>query len=156
MFISNPSDEFPIPDGLDHPGNRHWRSVELTLHAPWFILSVEQDQGVDEVRFVHTILVAFEQDLLKLIELHGAQAIRAVVCMLPGWMTGEHTWTSREVSEVWSNELANGYSFVELCDFDGALFDAGVRHAGRVDIVQRQLALKCERPPQDHSCQGRC
>ena len=41
MFVSQPQYEFPFPPDLEQPGSQHWRMVELTLHAPWFLLTVE-------------------------------------------------------------------------------------------------------------------
>lgn len=45
MFTTYPPYEFPIPPGLAHPDARYWRVVELSLHAPWFLLSVEVPDG---------------------------------------------------------------------------------------------------------------
>ena len=64
MFVSQPQYEFPFPPALEQPGSQHWRMVELTLHAPWFLLSVEiVDYEFPDCSMTRTLCIAWDNDL---------------------------------------------------------------------------------------------
>ena len=68
MFVSQPEYEFPFPPDLAHPGCQHWRVVELTLHAPWFLVSVEiVDPELPDCTVTRTLCIAWDSDLAELL-----------------------------------------------------------------------------------------
>lgn len=155
MFVSQPQYEFPFPPALEQPGAQHWRMVELTLHAPWFLLSVEiVDPNEPEHRMTRTLCIAWEHDLADAIRSLDAARVKGIVCMMPAWQSATGQWSSREISEVWLCRSASGQHVV-LCDVEGQKFDCGLipEHA---EPVQQELLLQLkpkrpatrQRPPQ--------
>ena len=99
MFVTEPSHEFSFPVSLGVSDSRHWRMVEVSLHAPWFVLTVEAKDG--EMCFKRTACIAWDTDLVDaLASLVDTRAV-ALLCMTPGWCSPTGQWSAREVREVW-------------------------------------------------------
>ena len=107
MFITESDHEFVLPTGLTESGARHWRMLRLSLHAPWFVLSVEVQD--DEVSFTRSLCIAWDTDLVDFLESLGddAKAV-ALLCMTPGWSSPTGQWSAREVREVWTARACDG------------------------------------------------
>lgn len=142
MFTTYPPYEFPIPPGLAHPDARYWRVVELSLHAPWFLLSVEVPDGEAGMSFVRTMIFGWESDLISFIPTVDAGEIKGLVCMVPGWKAPCGQWTSREVREVWLASAGDGHQFLQLIDADGQALDVGLPTEPDTAVSDRQLLLK--------------
>ncbi len=98
MFVTEPSHEFSFPVSLGVSDSRHWRMVEVSLHAPWFVLTVEAKDG--EMCFKRTACIAWDTDLVDaLASLVDTRAV-ALLCMTPGWCSPTGQWSAREVREV--------------------------------------------------------
>ncbi|MDG0856194.1 hypothetical protein [Roseateles puraquae] len=143
MFVSQPEFEFPFPPGLTHPGSQHWRVVELTLHAPWFLLSVEIADGEHpDCRITRTLCIAWDTDLAELVSTMEPNRVKGIVCMMPAWQSATGQWTSREISEVWRCRSATGHS-IALVDTAGERFDGGMV-SDHEQPIERDLVLRIE------------
>ncbi|KAK6025022.1 hypothetical protein OSTOST_09089 [Ostertagia ostertagi] len=141
MFVSQPQYEFPFPPGLEQPGSQHWRMVELTLHAPWFLLSVEVlDADIRDCSMTRTICIAWDYDLAEVLRGLDADCILGIVCMMPAWASPNGQWSSREVREVWMCTSDAGQS-VLLLDAAGQEFDCGLVPE-HVEPIKKDLAAQ--------------
>jgi hypothetical protein len=139
MFVSQPEYEFPFPPDLAHPGSQHWRVVELTLHAPWFLVSVEiVDPDHPDCSMTRTLCVAWDSDLVELLGTLEPERVKGIVCMMPAWQSATGQWTSREIREVWRCRSAAGHSVV-LADTAGEMFDCGMVPEHEAPIEQELL-----------------
>jgi hypothetical protein len=135
MFVSQQRYEFPFPAGLEEPGAKHWRMMELTLHAPWFLLSAEVvDPEGRQPSHTRTVCIAWEHDLADVLRSLDVGRVTGVVCMMPAWRSANGQWSSREVREVWLHSSPGG-EHVELIDTAGEKFDCGLipDHVGAVE-----------------------
>ena len=141
MFVSQPQYEFPFPPALEQPGSQHWRMVELTLHAPWFLLSVEVvDAEIHDCSMTRTICIAWDYDLAEVLRGLDPDLVRGIVCMMPSWQSETGQWASREIHEVWLCKSASGERVV-LGDAAGQEFDCGVLPEHELPL-QRELLLR--------------
>lgn len=146
MFVSHPAYEFPIPPALEEPGSQHWRIMELSLHAPWFLLSVEVvDPDVPDLGITRTLCIAWEYDLAEVLRPIDADRVKGIVCMMPAWQSPTGQWWSREIREVWIYSSAGG-KHVVLADTTGKKFDCGLipEHVGD---VKTELLLRVDPKP---------
>lgn len=142
MFLSLPQYEFPMPEGLGAPGSRHWRAVEMTLHMPWFLLTVEHVAEEDEeVRLSYTLCIAWETDLADAIKTLDTTRVLGLVAMMPAWASPTGQWSSRQITEVWLSSNDDG-TFVTLSDVSGERFDAGIRGEPAPDVSEGELILR--------------
>lgn len=126
MFVSKPQYEFTFPPALEQPGSQHWRMVELTLHAPWFLLSVDVvDAEIRDCSMTRTVCIAWDYDLAEVLRGLDPDLVRGIVCMMPAWASPNGQWSSREVREVWMCSSPAGQS-VLLLDAAGQEFDCGL------------------------------
>lgn len=141
MFVSLPQHEFPFPHELEQPGSKHWRMVELTMYAPWFLLSAEIfDLEIPDVSMIRTMCIAWDQDLVDLLQGLDADRVTGIVCMMPAWASPNGSWSSREVREVWACSSATGQS-VLLLDAAGQEFDSGLVPE-HVEPIKKELVLR--------------
>ena len=136
MFVSHPEYEFPIPPALGEPGSQHWRMMELSLHAPWFLLSVEVvDPDVPDLGIMRTLCIAWEHDLAEVLRPLEAKRVKGIVCMMPAWQSPTSQGWSREIREVWIYRSPGG-AHVVLADTTGEKFDCGLmpEHVGDVKM----------------------
>lgn len=146
MFVSHPEYEFPIPPALEEPGSQHWRMMELSLHAPWFLLSVEVvDPDVPDLGITRTLCIACEYDLAEVLRPIDADRVKGIVCMMPAWQSPTGQWWSREIREVWIYSSPGG-KHVVLADTSGEKFDCGLipEHVGDVNM---ELVLRVDPKP---------
>ncbi len=145
MFVSQPQYQFPFPPDLEEPGSQHWRMVELTLHAPWFLLSVEVfDVEIPDASMTRTMCIARDFDLAEVLRGLNAESVRGVVCMMPAWASPSGQWSSREVREVWLFSSPAGQS-VLLCDAAGQEIDCGLVPE-HVEPMKKELVLRVAPP----------
>ncbi|WP_444764479.1 hypothetical protein [Roseateles sp.] len=125
--------------------------MELTLHAPWFLLSVEVvDQDEPDLSIMRTLCIAWEYDLADVLRSLEAGRVKGIVCMMPAWQSPTGQWWSREIREVWAYSSTSG-KHVVLADTAGEKFDCGLipEHVGDVEM---ELLLRVDPKP---SGQGR-
>jgi len=143
MFVSHPEYEFPMPPALNDPGTQHWRMVELSLHAPWFLLSVEfVDPDEPNVSITRTWCIARDDDLADVLRPLDADRVKGIVCMMPAWQSPTGQWWSRVIREVWTHSSPAGKHTV-VVDAVGREFDCGLipQHVGD---VEKELVLRVE------------
>lgn len=146
MFASHSDFEFSAPPDPDRPGVRHWRMFELTLDAPWFLLSEESsDPNVAGLTRTQTLCIAWEYDLAEVLRSMDTSRVKALTCMWPAERPDEPRWASREVREVWLHSSALGRHVV-LGDSAGNHFDCGLvpEHVGKVKV---ELLLRLPTSP---------
>jgi hypothetical protein len=146
MFVSQPEFEFSFPPELAHPGSQHWRVVELTLHAPWFLVSVEiVDAEHPDCSMTRTLCIAWDTDLAELLSTMEPHQVKGIVCMMPAWQSPTGQWWAREVREVWLHSSRSGEHIV-LADTAGKEFDCGLipEHVG---AVEKELLLRVDPKP---------
>jgi hypothetical protein len=144
MFTTEPQDEFAFAKILSASATRHWRMVELAMHVPWFVLTVEVFDN--EASFKRTLCVAWDTDLVETIESLGAAKAIAVLCMVPGWCSANGQWSARVVSEVWRARTDSGDLVALFRDERG--FEFGDRRgvAQGQPLRDRHLVLKLDCP----------
>lgn len=141
MFVSQPHYEFPLPPDLEQPGSQHWRMVELTLHMPWFLLSLEVvDVEMPDCSMTRTLCIAWDTDLYEVLRALEADQVMGIVCMMPAWQSSNGQWSSREIREVWMHRSEAGQSVV-LSDANGQQFDCGLVPE-HVEPVDKELVLR--------------
>ena len=139
MLASQPEYEFPFPPNLAHPGSQHWRLVELTLHTPWFLVSMEVfDPDMPDCTMTRTLCVAWDSDLAELLGTVEPVWVTGIVCMMPAWQSPTGQWTSREIREVWRCRSAAGHSVV-LTDVAREQFDCGMAPDHQTPIEQELI-----------------
>lgn len=147
MFASHPQHESLIPPALTKPGVQHWRLMEVMLHAPWFLLTVDVVDEDSGISFAHTWCIAWEHDLANALDTMNPARIRGLVCMLPGWATPAGQWASREVREVWLTRTEDAEQYVSLLDAAGEEFDGGLRSVRPTKVAERRLLLQLPANP---------
>ena len=146
MFVSHPQYRFTFPPAFEHSGSEHWRMVELTLHVPWFLVSVEIiDADEPECRVTRTLCIAREHDLADVLRSVDVAGVKGIVCMMPAWQSATGQWTSREIREVWLRSSPAG-KHVVLCDTAGRRFECGVI-PGPTETVAMEFLLKVATVP---------
>ncbi len=131
MFITSQAFEFPVPRGLAQPGQRFWRSVAFSLHAPWFIVTVIERDENDEAAFIQDLLMASGADLDELLESDAGDSVVGVQYVEPPSYSASGSWRMRGVRKVRRapNSSTGGTSLVfedELGRFASPLEDAKV------------------------------
>jgi len=153
MFITFPSYAFPMPAGLVDPDAQHWRIMQLTLHAPWFLLSVEVKDPESDVTFVRTLCFTWVNDLVEFLPTIDPKSVKGLVCMAPGWKSATGTWTSHEVRQIWVATAADGRQ-IRLNGADGEVLDVGLgsdtcppeaEATLLLDVKRRRHALRTSR-----------
>ena len=142
VFVTEPSHEFSIPSGLGVSGSRHWRIVQLAVHAVWFVLTVEVTEG--SVSFKRTACIAWDTDLVELLQSLGDAKAVGLLCMTPGWCSPTGQWAAREVCEVWEARAGNDHRTVILRDSHGHEFGDRPRVTRQQAHTNRRLILRLE------------
>ena len=145
MFITEPDHEFFVPAGLGTSSARRWRLVRLSLQACWFVLTVEVPDG--EVRFTRTVCIAWDTDLVDVLESLGDATAIALLCMTPGWCSPTGQWSARAVDEVWIARTSDGDYAVVLRDKHGDEFGDQSRTDPQQALVDRRLILRLDSIP---------
>jgi hypothetical protein len=99
MFISQPSFELAVPNGLrSGPSERYWRMLTVVSPLPWYIATFE---SVDEGEtFMHSMFFCWESDLLSAIETMPATTLLSLQMVQPA--TGNSTaWSIRSIVRMW-------------------------------------------------------
>lgn len=142
MFVTHTEHEFPVPKGLADPGAQHWRLFELVLHLPWFLLTVTANPEEDEAMLTQTWCLAWERDLAHLLTTIDTSRVSGLICMMPGWTSKNHQWTSRAVREVWLVRTDDDSEFVQFIDHEGIAFEEHSKNKLSSNIVERRLLLR--------------
>lgn len=122
MFITFPPFELHPPAGVMVGDARRWRMMQIPLHVPWFMVSVEVFDPETNLGRVQTFCFAREVDLTTFLSTVEAEKVNGLVCMAPGWMSASGSWTSHSVRQVWLATTAAGTHLV-LSGLDGQILD---------------------------------
>jgi hypothetical protein len=152
MFVTEPVHEFSFPASLGSSDSRRWRMVQVSLHAPWFVLTVEVTDG--EVHLVRTACVAWDTDLIVALESLGDAKAAGLLCMVPGWCPPTGRWSARDVQEVWEARTCKDLRVVIFRDERGDEFgDRRGTQPGEV-LFNRRLIWRID-PSLDGGDSGR-
>lgn len=149
MFITERQDELSLATILSVSATQHWRMVELAMHIPWFVLTLEVFDG--EASFKRTLCIAWDTDLVEVIESLDEGKPVALLCMTPGWCSPGGQWSARTVSEVWHARTGSGDPVVLLRDRRGIEFGDRRGAAQEAPLRERRLVLKLDSPDTDRS-----
>ena len=116
----------------------------LALHVPWFILTIEVPDG--EVRRTATTCIAWDTELVAVLESLGNERAVGLLCMIPGWCSPTGRWAAREVDEVWELRTSRGRT-VRLRDRHGEEFGDTPPGQPQQQELARRLILKLDPPP---------
>lgn len=143
MFVTEPQDELSIFSALGTSDRRHWRLFQLSVHAQWFVLTVEVPEG--DVTLKRTACIAWDTDLAALLESLGRAKAVSLLCMTPGWCSSTGQWAARDVREVWTARNAAGDLLVLLRDEHGREFGDPSRLKSTDGLTDRRLVLRLGR-----------
>lgn len=94
MFLSEKRFAHHVPPAFLPPGAQGWRVVELSLHMPWFIVTM-RDHPEDCLR---ELMVAFEADLVAIVT-EAKTRIQAIHRVVPT-KQNRNRWSIEALSEV--------------------------------------------------------
>lgn len=120
MFVTEPEHELDMCSPLGDSSSRHWRVFKLTLQTIWFVLTVEVPDG--KMTQTRTVGVAWDTDLVDLLDAMGPARVVSLLCMTPGWCSVNGQWTAHSVHEVWVASSADTDQIVILRDEEGHEF----------------------------------
>jgi hypothetical protein len=146
MFVSHPKYEVFLPEGLIDPGSKHWRLIEISLHTPWFLLTLRELTEEREISLTRTWCIAWERDLAHILDTIDTDTVSGLICILPGRNARSRQWKSREIREVWLVRTEDAEERVRFLDLDGREFDAGLRSDPSSNVVDRRQLLKIGTP----------
>jgi hypothetical protein len=96
MFITKPEFQHHVPDALKlSPDSTYWAAVFLSTEAHWYLLSYRAGPDADTV----TVAVAWESDLLSILDVLGREAIVGVSRVSSSGAPGR--WSTQDIQEVW-------------------------------------------------------
>jgi len=98
MFAAPEQFAHSMPIGLAPPDYSYWRAVELTLRAPWYIVTLHVREG--DAWFQRDLLVSWASDLLDVIQPTDRVDVAAIQLMQP--VSGGKSWKSVSVNKVWT------------------------------------------------------
>lgn len=142
MFVSEDKFEFPVPLSSVDPGTTYWRAMSLSLHAPWFLLTFLVGSGDESLK--QTVCVAWDSDLIAMIEANPSLKPCGLAYMKPGWACRSGHWESREIRTIWRARDRDDRAVFIFVDAHGVEHSgSGERQAVTGD---RQLVLNVVRP----------
>ena len=142
MFTTEPRNE-SFASSLGTSGRRHWRLFGLTLNVPWFVLTVADPSR--EAPQSRTTCIAWDTDLVKVLESLGEEQVVGLLCMIPRSRSVAGRWTARAVYEVWELQTHTGTAVV-LRDEHGQEFGDGSTDFPLQEQSPRRLILKLDVP----------
>jgi len=140
MFVTEPQHELSIVSALGTSGRRHWRLFQLSLHAHWFVVTVEVPDG--DVVLKQTACVAWDTDLVALLDSLGQSRAVSLLCMTPGWSSPSGQWAARTVREVWTARNVTGDRVILLRDEHGSELGDPSSLKSSEALTDRQLILR--------------
>lgn len=99
MFITSAGFEQWMPEGLWEKGTKFWQVVQLSTAMPWYLLHLSVHDGRESC--VESFAVAWETALLALLKASPMPDVHALQMFVRA-RDGSASWTSREISEVWT------------------------------------------------------
>lgn len=98
MFMTVPSFEQQVPQGLGPQGARFWGALTLSSGLHWYLLTHRVTvEGAFPI--AQTIAVSWESTLREMLEEIGAEAVISAHVVTPGERTGH--WLVARIAEVW-------------------------------------------------------
>ncbi|MFZ5520652.1 MAG: hypothetical protein ACOZD0_05550 [Pseudomonadota bacterium] len=119
MFITHDAFAIPFLSALSLPGTRYHRTVELSMRAPWVLVTFQTEE--DGIQLAHTFLCSWDRDLVDVLIAHEVHTVMAVQQVFPRASDGN--WGVRAIRQVWSaREVDSGQRIIVLQADDGQEF----------------------------------
>jgi hypothetical protein len=100
MFASLPEHHFPMPAGLAVPGAVYARTMSLTTHAAWYVLTV---RFLEDDLTAQTFLLAWDTDVADAIRTgQGHVEVESLMFVTPTHADSQIRWQCKQVTEIWS------------------------------------------------------
>lgn len=98
MFMTRPSDRYPLPRGLAEPDADYWRSLGLATNAAWYVLTA---RSPTEGHLQTTVVACWDVDVADSLESLKAE-VASLLCIAPPMFNGDSDrWTAFSIAEVW-------------------------------------------------------
>ena len=118
MFITDSPNKHELLNIFSQGGTDYWRSVELGLYLPWYMITLEhstQGRGLgsrekndpdEDIQFFKTVLMYEIEDLLALCVQPSltSVALRSVSVFVPGYLNQSRGWAMKKVVAIWQPE----------------------------------------------------
>lgn len=120
MFITHQAFELPFAAVLSVPGTRYHRAVELSLRAPWFLVTFLTEE--DGIQFLHSFLCSWDSVLVDVLIDRQIDTVVAVQQIYP--LHADGRWGMRAIRQVWSaRDDGTGERVIVVQADDGQEFD---------------------------------
>ncbi|TAL13483.1 MAG: hypothetical protein EPO01_21375 [Aquabacterium sp.] len=120
MFITHQAFELPFVAFLSAPGTHYHRAVELSLRAPWFLVTFLTEE--DGIQFLHSFLCSWDSVLVDVLIDRQIDTVVAVQQIFP--LHADGRWGMRAIRQVWSvRDGGTGERVIVLQAEDGQEFD---------------------------------
>ncbi len=122
MFLTHKAWMSPIHNSLSSSGELFWSCVELSLNSPWFLVTVNQYDGLKESRnieFRRSFMVAKAEDLMKFFIENGNNQIEleSVTLIIPKDDDDLKAWSAQQVKAFWdANDPETPGFRVNICE----------------------------------------
>jgi len=140
MFVSLPEYKFFIPPELAPPEATYWRTLGLSSHAAWYVLSVrtrEPEACLD------TFLLVWDSDVVDAINSISAD-VESLLVVAPHVGGRGRGWFSKQIREIWRGiepDEEGGNPCVVMVDDDGAAY-SGLFMQERAGVTRHELVAR--------------
>lgn len=142
MFLTFPSFRLASEPRLLGPGGEIWKAFELATQHTWFIAQTRAESP-GEPAVAQTCLLAYDQDVVALVQTMSARRVVDICAMEPPWITGEKGWRARPVRELWVGRIDDRRAIV-FVDQAGEAFCGDIAPCDPARVVDRHLIAQID------------
>lgn len=144
MFITHPYAKSVTPKSMLPDGATQWRSIEVLVYAPWFVVSAGQSDFSAELFICTTWCVGSAKDLREMLADPGTYSLVSLTCVRPTHFRRPGFWEHVEISKVWSARRGN-HDVLIMADLSGEEFLVGAAFEETLDVKNRKLLVELPR-----------
>lgn len=117
MFVTTPDFEHAVPEILREPDGRYWLAVRLSSQAPFFLVSIQQEE--DGIAVVGTVAIAWETTLSTVLQGPTARFVISISRVAPH-PSRVGAWVVQEIEQLWLASVGeSGKTGAVLCRLAG-------------------------------------
>ena len=122
MFFTSPPWKSKLHEAFCTPDQQCWFSVELALNSPWYLMTVNQTEQVEDKEvtvYRRNIMVSKVSELERLAqqEFQSALKFESAMIVIPKLINGKETWTMEPLVALWEAEEPDAPGVVvEICE----------------------------------------